>query len=103
MWQMLFDFIRDRKPYAVKLPAAAFIQHHTFKVEDLHQLLHELSRELRCTVQLKDGAAETIQTLDVLPTLYGFESPRLGLRGQTTHDQRCCQETEESDPVLRIG
>ena len=85
------------------LSGAPIIEHHGVQSEDLRQLAGELFGDRLHGIDQQDGAAESVEALDVALAIHRIQGLLLDARREPAGDEGGGEKAEERDPVLRIG
>ncbi len=86
----------------MKFTGATVEEHHCLQLEDLRKLTDQLLGKSRVAFDQQDCPAKGIEPLEIGLARQCFERAPSRLGGETAGDQRRCEETEQSDPVVRI-
>ena len=101
--QLVLHAVEVGRPGAVDLPGAAVVKHHRVQPEDFGQLSRELFGDRLHGIHEQDGAAESVEPLDVALPIHRIQRLLLHARREPAGDERGGQKAKKRHPVLRIG
>src|SRR5438128_1151562 len=87
----------------VKLSRATLVQHSSAQLKNLGNFVEELFGKRLGPVDQENGAAESVQTFNILLPGGSLKRSSFGLFRKAARNQRCGQKAEQCDPVLRVS